>query len=259
MQVNAVSFQSCVRELFRKEGIQGFYRGFSSPFIAQGLYKSVIFSTNSFVQRNLFHSSRSNAALFASGLISGSVNAWVVAPVEIVRTSLILAERDKQSASLFTTIRNITSQRGISGLWKGLLPAVARDGLGMGFYFLAFDKFKTWLSASDNSVSLGARIFAGAMAGAAFWVVALPVDTIKTVVEAQTISASTGSKTAGNRTNSWKLLTSVTQQLLNEGGVARLYRAWPMAFGRGLPSAAITLTTYDMCMNMILERRRDRP
>jgi phosphoenolpyruvate carboxykinase (ATP) len=46
MQVQASTFGACVRDTADKEGLRGFYKGFSGPFIAQGVYKSVLFSVN---------------------------------------------------------------------------------------------------------------------------------------------------------------------------------------------------------------------
>jgi solute carrier family 25 carnitine/acylcarnitine transporter 20/29 len=253
MQVQASTFGACVRDTADKEGLRGFYKGFSGPFIAQGVYKSVLFSVNSLTQKHLFHSSRQGGALFVSGFISGSVNAVVVAPVEIIRTNLIFAKRDGTSYSLAGSIRNIASRQGIFGLWKGLLPAVMRDGPGMGFYFLAFDRAKSTLSEENKPVSLMTRILAGAAAGAGFWLVALPVDTIKTVVEAEAVNAEKTLRL--HTTGTLNLISSVTRQLWNEGGIRRLYRAWPVAFGRGLPSAAITLTTFDICTEYLSKHK----
>jgi Mitochondrial carrier protein len=46
-------------------------------------------------------------------------------------------------------------------------------------------------------------------------------------------------------------LVSRIGQLLREVGVAYLYRSWPVALGRGLPGAAITLTTYDLVVDLL--------
>ena len=274
MQVHAIGFTKCVQEIIKNEGYRGFYRGFASPFFAQGLYKAIIFSTNSFTQKYVFHSSNSTTALLASGLIAGTVNALVVAPVEIIRTHQIFSNRNSGAPklSIFQCAQTIVVTHGPSGLWRGLAPTILRDGPGLGLYFFAFDRFKYIFSGGSSlqplrtnnagqvdlpTISLAPRIFAGAMAGFSFWAIALPVDTIKTVIESQTSAAFVSNTTtstnhsaaaAGRNASisTFTRLKQVTNQLLAEGGIFRLYRAWPVALGRGLPAAAITLTSFDL-------------
>jgi len=157
----------------------------------------------------------------------------------------------------------LAEPRGFAGLWRGLVPTILRDGPGVGFYLLAFEEAKRFFveqaaartpscptSASappDLSLSLPsplpplplyARVTAAACAGIAFWLWALPVDGVKTLIEmaGTTDSAST---------------YSVLQTLRRNGGFSRILRAWPVALGRGLPSAIVTLTVYDVAMGWL--------
>jgi solute carrier family 25 carnitine/acylcarnitine transporter 20/29 len=77
-----------------------------------------------------------------------------------------------------------------------------------------------------------------------YWAITLPLDTLKTLVQ-------TG------KTNSAMNTVSL---LVNRdgfyGAVSQLYRGWQMAFGRGTPSAAITLTTYSAVYHFLDEQYR---
>lgn len=240
--------RSILREMVRTDGWTSLYRGFWGPFFAQALYKSVIFSTNSFVNRHVFtgHQRGSSVAVFSSGLVAGSVNAFFVSPVELVRTRQVF----EASTSTLATVRVILSEpQGLAGFWKGLAPTVVRDGPGIGFYMLAFEFCKTTLhSQSDNSssVALSTRIAAASCAGIAFWLWALPIDTLKTWIEASSpLAMQQGSSTSLPLTTS-RILQDAASQRNRVQLLQQLFRAWPIALARGVPSAVVTLTTFDL-------------
>jgi hypothetical protein len=85
-----------------------------------------------------------------------------------------------------------------------------------------------------------ATFVSGAAAGMAFWTIALPLDSLKTNIQSQSFPAGV-----------WRgrlLLESLelSRLLVRERGLRYLFRGASVAFGRGIPSAAITLTTYDV-------------
>ena len=242
-----VTARAILHEMVRADGWASLYRGFWGPFFAQALYKSVIFSTNSFVNRHVFTGKRSSFAVFSSGLIAGSMNAIIVSPVELVRTRQVL----EASASTLATVRAILAEpQGVAGFWRGLAPAVVRDGPGIGFYLLAFEFCKTTIHShrEHSSIALSTRVAAASCAGIAFWLWALPIDTLKTWIEAsKSLAAQQGSSSLFS---SWRLEDTASQhnrsQLLRQ-----LFRAWPIAFARGVPSAIVTLTTYGLTMDFL--------
>ena len=236
---------ACLRDVVKESGVRGLYKGIVGPLFAQALYKATIFTTNSLVSKHLFTGPKSNQSVFLSGAIAGSLNAAIVSPVELLRTRQILSTT---KATYSTILRALLIERGFLGLFKGLVPTIFRDGPGVGVYFLTFDLCKSNLSEASlftsphrsenispsNSTSLTIKLLSASCAGIAFWTVALPIDTIKTIYESANIS---GGLVYQSR---WLLRT------INEGGgISMLFRAWPVAMGRGIPSAAITLTTFD--------------
>lgn len=64
--------------------------------------------------------------------------------------------------------------------------------------------------------------------------VALPFDAAKTVIQATKVGR--GQTAPG--------VAAAISRLLSEGGPRRLFLGWPVAVGRGVPGAAITLLTY---------------
>jgi hypothetical protein len=235
-----LSVQNSIKQVYSSSGLRGFYKGFSAPFMAQGLYKAVIFGTNSYISSHLSFLN-SSVSSFISGMVAGAVNAFIVSPVELIRNQQLL-DKSKQQAhtTVFQCLRNIISQRGYLGLYRGLSMTIARDGLGLGIYFLTYKLLRERLEDSIPS-----RLVAGSCAGIMFWASVLPLDTLKSMIQSAELST---------QPRLSHILKSL--QLLSGPGIfRRLYVSWPIAFARGVPGAAITLTTYDIASQKIRELR----
>lgn len=240
MQISSASLTRAVQITYQEGGAVGFFKGIGVPFAAQAVYKSVIFGANTMSQKHIFHGQISVMNTFLSGLIAGTINGAIVAPVEAIRTTQILA---KQTGSGATTIgkavASIVANRGILGFWYTFPPTILRDGPGMGFYMLAFDVAKralmNWTSDDTvKSVPIWIKMTAGSMAGIAFWTWAMPIDTVKTVIESTLVNK-----------------TSLKESIKGLNWT-QLYRALPVAYLRGIPSAAVTLTIYDTAISWML-------
>lgn len=213
------------------------YSGFKTPFIAQGFYKAVIFASNTASINMLFNGQRDRNTVLISGCIAGAVNSLVVAPVEMVRTSQILRAKSNPGEGLFTTIASIMKTKGITSLWAAVGPTILRDGPGMGLYMLAFEQAKPFLAGTDllREQLLATKMVAGAFAGVVFWTWAIPIDTIKAMIEARIQSTATAAGAAAADTKMHVI-------------VSRSLKSLPIAYIRGIPSAAVTLTVYDVVM-----------
>lgn len=243
-------------------GIRALYTGMALPLTAQAVYKATVFSVNDITTRALLEWKRqeslktgmlaSSTTLtlgdrFTCGSVGGAVNAFLfVTPVELVRNQLIEQHTRKAHAIVcastphydgpYHVIRHLLATQGIVGLWKGAAMTVLRDSLGCGCFFATFYFVKQRYLPNQDMTSTA---MAGAISGFAFWVVALPLDTVKTWV--QNGSASSGKDA---------ILHSLSQSGVL-GTATRLLRGWQVAFGRGMPAAAVTMTTYEGASNYL--------
>jgi solute carrier family 25 carnitine/acylcarnitine transporter 20/29 len=139
--------------------ISSLYKGFWGPFFAQGLYKSIIFSTNSLMGQYCFNQQKPTSfSIFTSGLVAGTVNCIVVSPVELIRTKQVISQSDKTKNSIYSLVHNIIFQSGIRSLYRNITPSILRDGPGVGFYFLSFNKSKSFMTntiTSKDNLKLG--------------------------------------------------------------------------------------------------------
>ena len=162
-----------------------------------------------------------------------------VTPVEIIRARLILGGHAINS--MWECTKAIVHEGGsIMSLWRAFPLTVLRDGPGVAFYLYTFQQGKKYLSKGslEKDIALGNRVLAASTAGVVFWMYALPVDTLKTLVESR-------GHNDGVEKNS-SLLNHIRRIYNEVGGLRYLYRSWPVALGRGIPGAAVTLTTYDI-------------
>jgi solute carrier family 25 carnitine/acylcarnitine transporter 20/29 len=249
---------------FENGGMRAFYTGLSFPLAAQAVYKATVFCVNNIFTEalkewktqekrkigNFEPYQLSNMDKFMCGAAGGALNAFCfVTPVEYIRNNLIIRETQLAAAKSRTATaaakgpidiiqKTWQGKKGIKGLWRGAGITVARDSLGCGFYFVTFAQFQKLLKNNDaDKPSLATTMVSGAAAGLAFWCVALPLDTLKTLVQHG------ASKTAKSA------FQEILQQSENNAIRAskQVCKGWQVALGRGLPSAAVTLATYDYC------------
>ena len=76
-----------------------------------------------------------------------------------------------------------------------------------------------------------------------FWIIALPFDTVKTLVQV-------------DYTGRYSGFLECAKSIVRNEGVGRLFRGWQAAFSRGIPGAAVTFWAYNSC-NVYLERQKD--
>lgn len=241
-------------------GVRALYTGIVPVLGAQGIYKSTVFAVNNVTQaflldfhrlehhkQGLLHYEPQLSLLdrFWSGAIGGAVNALLfVTPVEFVRNQMIAQHtkissgqlaRDSKQATSLDIVRQSVSKHGWTSLWRGASWSVARDGWGCGWFFVTMAWTQQLLTAPGEKPSSSATVVAGAMSGLAFWVASLPLDTIKTWVQSADLGV-TSSVTES--------VSIILRQEGPRGVVEKLFRGWQMAYGRGVPSAAITISVY---------------
>jgi hypothetical protein len=132
-------------------------------------------------------------------------------------------------------IRHCIQNHGIFSLWRGIGMTIARDGIGVGCFFYSMAWTEQQLTPPGQAPSVASTLISGAVAGLAYWVSSLPLDTIKTWQQSADLSVRFS-------------VTDSIQKIYRETGPIglgqRLLRGWQVAYFRGVPSAAITYSIY---------------
>jgi hypothetical protein len=237
------------RETIQYGGVRALYTGMALPLAAQAAYKGTVFTVNN-VANNLLLRRHADAQLsivdrFLCGALGGGVNALIfVTPVEFVRNQLI-AQHSKLAAGhgvvqlrrgSWDVIHQSVKSHGIRSLWRGASWSVARDVWGCGWFFVTMFAVQSTLTLPGEEPSFSATVVSGACSGLMFWVASLPLDTVKTWVQSADLAV-----TPVNATGS---IGDILRQKGIGGLLHTLSRGWQVAFARGLPSSAITMTVY---------------
>lgn len=286
-QRRPLGLAATVRLTVQQGGFRALYTGLALPLAAQAVYKGTVFTVNNLTESAIIEwrtmttqqeeDKNNNGSIsspthkltmadrFLSGFMGGAVNAALFcSPVEYVRNQQIVhmgegssnpdstgggRERRRllgkhSTGGPISVIRGTIRSNGVAGLWRGVVSTVLRDSVGCGLFFVTIAYSQQKLAPQPSSSSLSAAapvsviIASGALAGVAYWLWALPIDTAKTWIQ---------SGTASNLTHALQLLSQK-----DGGGVVRglptLFRGWQVAYGRGAPSAAITVVTYSLVM-----------
>ena len=272
-----------VSQTLKHGGTRALYTGLALPLAAQAVYKATVFTINNVTQTALIRWNTKERLItgrlepydltmsdrFVCGFVAGGVNAALfVTPVEYVRNQLI-GQHTRRAAghtishpfagpldvikrTIYQTTTTTKSPAirlgGILGLWRGVNVTMARDSLGCGFFFYAMAWSQRQLAdlstnhydgsnGEHRPPTLGVTICSGALAGLAYWVVALPLDAVKTWVQSDMAESA---------------VQAVKGSLRERGPfetMKRLTSGYQVAYARGIPSAAITVTTYSFCYN----------
>ena len=256
-------------------GVRALYTGMALPLAAQAVYKGTVFSVNNITQNlivdfrvwrlrqagvkssspsptGLMHLTLSDR--FWCGFVGGAVNgALFVTPVEFVRNQLI-AQHSKLAGSVTDPLLSVSSSggtvfrgswdviqysfqnRSLLSLWRGVGWTLGRDGIGCGCFFYSLAWMQQILTPIGETPSYPVKLVSGGMAGLAFWAVALPMDSVKTWVQSSDLIMARLS------------VKDTIHKIYSESGVLgvlrSLLRGWQVAYGRGIPSAALTIAVY---------------
>ena len=133
--------------------------------------------------------------------------------------------------------KHVLSEAGARGLFKGLVPTLAREVPGNAAMFGVYEAVKQFIAGGHDTSSLGrgSLILAGGIAGASFWCFVYPTDVVKSVIQ---IDDHKAPKYSGS-INAFK-------KILSTEGVKGLYKGFGPAMARSVPANAACFLAYEV-------------
>ena len=255
MQLSQRSALSLASELWKAEGMRGFFRGAAAISFGQAPVNAVIFASNAATLRYLERSAGATpgspaafSSLITAGCSAGLSQAFVLSPFEYVKVQQQAVASPGGSAALSfnTTARTIIHTLGPSGLFRGLIATCIRDAPTFGLYFSSYEAAKRAGTAAlnlppDTPLPASVLLSSGAFAGAASWAVALPADVVKSVIQGAPLTAPRDSLT-------W---ATVAAGVWKRGGVSAFFRGFVPCVLRSLPVNAVTFYGYEIALSEI--------
>lgn len=131
----------------------------------------------------------------------------------------------------------LRSEGGIRGLFKGLIPTMAREVPGNAAMFGVYEGLKKFLAGEKDTSELGrgSLIVAGGLAGASFWFSVYPTDVVKSVLQVDDYK---NPKFSGS--------VDAFRKILASEGVKGLYKGFGPAMARSVPANAACFLAYEV-------------
>ncbi|KAJ6347807.1 hypothetical protein OIU76_004321 [Salix suchowensis] len=131
----------------------------------------------------------------------------------------------------------LKSEGGVRGLFKGLVPTMAREIPGNAAMFGVYELLKQSFAGGEDTSQLGrgSLIVAGGLAGASFWVSVYPTDVVKSVIQVDDYK---NPKFSGS--------VDAFRKILASEGVKGLYKGFGPAMARSVPANAACFLAYEV-------------
>lgn len=222
------------------------YRGLSILFIGSPPKQAVRFGTYEFLKG--FTANEKGELTSVGSLITGmgagiSEAIFAVTPMETIKVKFINDQKSAQPKykGLFHGVRLILKEEGFSGVYKGLLPTVLKQGSNQAIRFFVMNTLKAEYKEikGDPKAPIPKYWTAlfGATAGAASVFGNTPLDVVKTRMQGLD---------AKKYANSW----DCALKLWKEGGLPAFYKGTLPRLLRVCLDVGITFTIYDSIMEL---------
>ncbi|KAL2237320.1 adenine nucleotide transporter BT1, chloroplastic/mitochondrial-like [Sesamum indicum] len=166
-----------------------------------------------------------------SGGIAGAVSRTAVAPLETIRTHLMVGSSGHSSTEVF---HNIMKTEGWKGLFRGNFVNVIRVAPSKAIELFVYDTVNKNLSpklGEQSRLPVPPSLVAGACAGVSSTLVTYPLELVKTRLTIQR--------------DVYNGLLDAFVKILQEGGVGELYRGLTPSLIGVIPYAAANYCAYD--------------
>lgn len=204
-----------VRCTIQFDRLRALYSGLALPLAAQALYKGTVFTVNNVRKQAIKHwKTQQNYKprkfseyrlsyfdCFVTGFVGDAVNAaFFVTPVEFICNQQIAQTNSnidtlpsynqgrypKKLSGLLSIMRRTLQAEGMIGLWHGAASTVLRDSLGCGCFLTSMSYSQHVMAGHHDTKGPPSKpvlIASGAISGIGFWIVGLPLDTMKTWIQ----------------------------------------------------------------------------
>ena len=222
--------------------LRSLFRGIGMPLVTAGAVQSANLGVYENARRALTPQDVEPAPLWthaAAGAIGGLTITFVTTPL-----SRIKVQQQLSGASAVATVQSIGSWRSLYAGFSMSSLFEASRGLYMFSYCVIKRRLEVYCDAnSDGVLPLWARTVAGASANVVTWGVMYPVESIRTFQQAE---AAAGKTPLDAHT--------CLRQMLEEGGVRRLYRGYLLTIVRAGPVAGVILPCFEVVLPWLEKR-----
>lgn len=225
------SAADCVSQLVKKEGPLAVYKGVTAPLAGTGIVFALYFVAYDSCERVIRSVKGLDAAkplsfgdVLICGGSTGVVGSLVLGPAELVKIGQQTAAQKGLDGGFGATCGRLWAESGPRAFTRGLGATMLRDVPGSMAWFGAYEMTKQTLCEDPKKPTVFQALCAGGMGGLGMWSFALPLDAVKTRVQAN----------LGARVS----LAQAARSIFAESGAAGFYRGFLPVMMRAFPANA---------------------
>lgn len=191
-----------IRRTSKHEGIRGFYKGMTFPIISAGVINAMFFGVYGTalrviepqdIQAEENHKRKNvwNWNVFTAGCIAGLLVSVINCPIEVLKIklqsrtglpSVWKMQYESKYSGVIGSVTGLYKDYGFKIFYKGYRCTIYRDVFSSGIYTAVYEALSATTTSHHKSVSN--IVFAGGMAGMLSWISIIPLDVIKSRLQA---------------------------------------------------------------------------
>ncbi|RRT55822.1 hypothetical protein B296_00025975 [Ensete ventricosum] len=238
-----------VKQTMVAEGPRGLYKGMGVPLATVAAFNAVLFTVRG--QMEVLLRSEPGASLTVNQQMVCGAGAGVAVSILACPTELIKCRLQAQSALAgsaassaaakyggpMDVAKHVIREAGVRGLFKGMVPTLAREVPGNAVLFGAYEALKQYFAGGTDTSGLGRwpLMVAGGLGGASFWLSVYPTDVVKSVIQVDDYK---NPKYSGS--------VNALRKIAAAEGIKGLYRGFGPAMARSVPANAACFLAYEM-------------
>lgn len=225
-----------------KEGVFALYKGMGAPLVGVAPIFAISFmgfGIGKKIQQSSPDEALNPTQLASAGFLSGFMTTVIMAPGERIKCLLQVQQAStgppKYSGPV-DVAKSLYREGGLRSVFKGSAATAARDAPASAAYFASYELIQRWLQGPDRQkLSVGSTLFAGGCAGICNWLVAIPMDVVKSRLQAAPDGMYKGALDVLNKT-------------VAKEGVGALWKGAVPVLLRAFPANAACFLGYEAAM-----------
>ncbi|KAI3698579.1 hypothetical protein L2E82_42229 [Cichorium intybus] len=250
------------RDIFREEGLSGFWRGNVPALLMVMPYTAIQFMVLHKVKTFASGSSKSEDHIhlspylsFMSGALAGCAATVGSYPFDLLRTILASQGEPKIYPNMRAAFVDIMNTRGFRGLYAGLSPTLVEIIPYAGLQFGTYDTFKRWTMAwnirgltdptqAEESLSSFQLFLCGLAAGSCAKAVCHPLDVVKKRFQIEGLQRHPryGARVEAK---AYRNMYDALSRIMRTEGWAGLYKGIVPSIVKAAPAGAVTFVAYE--------------
>ena len=134
---------------------------------------------------------------------------------------------------------------GIKGIYKGLVPTLIRESVGLGIYFATYEaliarELKTHPKLTRNDISAWKLCTFGGLSGYTLWIGIYPIDVIKSKLQTDSI-----------KDPKYRSSLAVIKDVFRTQGIRGFYKGFLPTILRAAPANGATFAVFEVTIRLL--------